>query len=223
VLELRAEQVGAPLFRWGREWQAAPRGDGFRYEGSRVLDLPPPALPGEHQVLNAATAIAALDRAVPGLPEAAIRQGLAAIEWPARLQRLVAGPLVGLLPPGTTLTLDGGHNEHAAIALAAWIAAGPLPVDLVLGMRATKAHEAFLTRLAPVARALRAVAIEGDPGSLTAERLAGTARAAGIADAAPSGSLADAVRSLARRADPAARILVCGSLYLAGKVLEENG
>jgi dihydrofolate synthase/folylpolyglutamate synthase len=223
VLERHAASVGAPLFLCGREWRADPTDDGFRYEGRRTLDLPRPALPGAHQIVNAATAIATLDLVVPGLSDEAIRGGLARVEWPGRLQRLTRGPLIELLPAGTTLTLDGGHNEHAATALAQWARSGPSPVDVVLAMRATKALDAFLAHLAPAIRSLRAVAIEGDAISLPPDRIAAAAQAAGIRDAVPCATMIEAVRSLATQPSPAPRILICGSLYLAGQVLERNG
>jgi dihydrofolate synthase/folylpolyglutamate synthase len=223
VIERQAASLAAPLFRAGREWSFAPAARGFRYEGRRTLELRPPALPGAHQIENAATAVATLDAAVPGIEDEAVRRGLAAAEWPARLQRLTRGPLVALIPEGTTLHLDGGHNEHAALALADWARNGPQPVDLVLGMRATKAHDAFLARLAPSVRAVRTVATEGDPVAIPPDRLAAAAREAGIADAAPAGGLAEAMRALSALRPPASRILICGSLYLAGKVLERNG
>jgi dihydrofolate synthase/folylpolyglutamate synthase len=223
VFAHRAEAVGAPLSRFGTEWRVEGVPGGFRYHGRRDFDLPQPGLAGAHQIINAGAAVATLETVAPEIAETAIRRGLAEVEWPARLQRLTRGPLAALPPWGTTLHLDGGHNEHAAEALADWARAGATPVDVVVGMRTTKAHEAFIARLAPAIRALRAVAIPGDPVSLPPERIAAAARAAGVADAAPAADVGAAITELGRKQPAPGRILVCGSLYLAGKVLEENG
>ena len=229
VFERAAETVGATLFRHGRDWIAVPTAEGgFRYAGRRTLPLlPPPSLPGIHQIDNAGLAIAVLEN-LDGfaIDEEHIRAGLAAVEWPARLQRLTRGPLVGLLPAGIELFLDGGHNESAGAVLAEWAHGARGPVDLVFGMRANKAADRFFAHVAPRVRRLRAVAIDGDPLSLPPDAVAGLARAAGI-DAAPARSVDAAVADLAAAHQggppPPARILICGSLYLAGHVLAENG
>jgi dihydrofolate synthase/folylpolyglutamate synthase len=228
AFERAAEAVGATLFRHGSDWIAVPTaGGGFRYAGRRTLALPPPSLPGVHQIDNAGLAIGVLEN-LDGfaIEEAHIRAGLASVEWPARLQRLMQGPLVELLPAGIELYLDGGHNESAGAALAEWARSAPGPVDLVFGMRANKAADRFFAHVAPRVRRLRAVAIDGDPLSLPPDAVAELARTAGI-DAAPARSVDAAVADLAARSHggppPPARILICGSLYLAGHILAENG
>jgi dihydrofolate synthase / folylpolyglutamate synthase len=207
ILDATAAAIGTRVALCGRDWNPPA--------------LPPPALPGRHQRVNAAVAWEALDRLQLHVPEAARRTGIMQAEWPARLQRLGRGPLVDLLPPGTALYLDGGHNESAGAALADWVAEGEKPVDAIVAMRANKALAAFLAPLAPHLRRLRAVAIEGDSLSTPPPVVAEAARAAGIADAAPAASVEEAVAMLA--ADPPRRLLVCGSLYLAGDILAENG
>jgi dihydrofolate synthase/folylpolyglutamate synthase len=223
VFARRAAELGVPLMAHGRDWHVEIGSDGFRYLGRRTLDLPLPSLPGRHQCFNAGLALAALDAAGGfTLDDVAIRQGIAAAEWPARLQRLTAGPLVDRLPHGVALFLDGGHNESAAEVLADWAREGAKPLDLVFGMRSTKSPEDFLRHLAPEVRALRAVGTVGDPAALPPERIVAAAQASGIGDAAPAASVEAAVASLAGQREPARRILICGSLYLAGNVLSRN-
>ena len=225
VIEARAEAAGAPLRRAGREWRFAPREDGFRFEGTRWrLDLPGPALPGAHQIGNAATALACLEE-LHGLilPEAALRRGVQDAEWPARLQRLRSGRLAALLPPDWELWLDGGHNPAAGEVLARFADAWrDRPLHLVVGMLDSKDNAGFLRPLAPHVAAARTVAIPETPASLGAADLAAAARSVGIA-AAPSAGIAAALADLAARTQGPARVLICGSLYLAGAVLRENG
>jgi dihydrofolate synthase / folylpolyglutamate synthase len=144
------------------------------------------------------------------------------------LQRLTKGPLAAMLPAGWELWLDGAHNdsggESLGIQAADWHGAKPsLPLDLVFGVRAEKQPADVLAPLTPFATRLRAVAIPGDPVSLPAEEAAQTARAVGIADSAPAASPDDAVRALVAAGGPPRRILICGSLYLAGAILADNG
>jgi dihydrofolate synthase/folylpolyglutamate synthase len=223
-----AEAVGATLSLHGREWEVVPGGAGFSFRSAkRTLDLPPPALVGRHQFMNAGAALAMLD-ATGGftVDEAAVRRGLAAVEWPGRLQRLTGGPLAAMLPPGWELWLDGAHNdsggESLGIQAADWRGADPaLPLDLVFGVRAEKQPQDVLRPLAPFAARLRAVAIPGDPASAPADQAAAAARDVGIGDStAAEGPLA-AVRALLAAPGPR-RILICGSLYLAGAVLADN-
>jgi dihydrofolate synthase/folylpolyglutamate synthase len=141
------------------------------------------------------------------------------VEWPARLQRLVRGPLVDLLRPGAELYLDGGHNEAAAEVLRKWAAALTEPLDLVFGMLSTKPPEAFLRILQPHVRSVRAITIPDEPLSLPAEAIAQAARTAGICDVASAADVTAAVRALASNSN---RILICGSLYLAGRILADN-
>ena len=165
-----AGKLAAPLFRMGREWQVTPTAAGFRYDSDLLgLDLPAPALVGAHQIDNAATAVACIERlraAQFRIDDAAIAKGLASVDWPARLQKLSRGPLVEAMPPGGELWLDGGHNEDCGIALARQAAEwakepAPLPLYLIFGMLTTKDAAGFLRPLARHARAARAVPIEG--------------------------------------------------------------
>jgi dihydrofolate synthase/folylpolyglutamate synthase len=224
VIEARAQAVGAPLFRAGREWRFAETDKGMRYEGPRwQFDLPRPSLIGAHQILNAATAIACLEN-LDGFsisPEA-IAAGLSHIDWPARLQHLTKGPLIGLIPANVELWLDGGHNPAAGEVLGPVVAGWrDRPLDLVVGMLNTKDSAGFLRPMAPHVRSLMAVTIPGEDNPLPDTEIAVAARSVGIAaETAPS--VEDAVRTLAARGG-LGRILICGSLHLCGVVLAENG
>ncbi len=228
-LAREAEAVGARLCLHGLDWSVEATGAGFRYRGpGRTLDLPPPALVGRHQFMNAGTALAMLDAAGGfAIAEAAVRRGLAAVEWPGRLQRLTKGPLAAMLPPGWELWLDGAHNDSGGEALgqqaADWAAADPLPLDLIFGVRAEKKPADVLAPLAPFASRLRAVAIPGDSQCLSAADAAKAAHGAGIADAAPADTPDGGLAMLIAGAGEHRRVLICGSLYLAGAILERNG
>jgi len=225
VLKARAEALGAPLFAAGSDWQAGATPDGMRYEGRRWprLDLPKPGLIGPHQIENAGTALACLDvlEAVT-LDPPALARGLETVAWPARLQRLSRGRLAALLPPGAELWLDGGHNAGGGAALAAVAQAWQeKPLRLVFGMLASHDARAFLAPLAPFAAFLAALAIPGEANAIPAEDGAAAARALGIA-AEPAAGIAAALARLGAEAPPG-RVLICGSLYLAGRALAENG
>ena len=224
----RVRTVGAPLLSWGVKRLTD---GGFRFTGrGRTLELPAPGLPGAHQVLNAGLALACLEPLAARLPvnDEAVRRGLASVEWPARLQRLSRGPLAASLPPGWELWLDGGHNDSAGEVLAAQAAAWaaepqPLPLALVFGMLGSKRPTDFIAPLARHAETLLAVPIPGEPAALTADAVAQAALAAGLAAARPCAGPAEALTALAAARPAPCRVLICGSLYLAGSVLAENG
>jgi dihydrofolate synthase/folylpolyglutamate synthase len=213
---------GAPLLARDAAWRITPDGAGLRYEDARgTLALPRPALPGAHQHDNAGIAIAAL-RATgdPRFTEAAFATGLAAATWPARLQRLARGPLLSLLPAGWELWLDGGHNADAGRVLGEHLAANAgRPWHVIVGMKSGKGTEGFLAPLIPHAASLWAVAEPGQHLAQSPEAIA--AASAGVARIGPR--VADAVAAIVRAGGPPGRVLICGSLYLAGVVLRENG
>jgi len=230
VFKEKARELKAPLIRFGREWQIEAAGDGMQFTdraGTRLL--PRPALPGDHQIPNAGAALATLPF-LTGLrvDEAAQAAGLRQVEWPARLQRLTRGPLAQKLPRGWELWLDGGHNAAAGEVLADFARhwregiVGHRPLHLIFGMLNTKEPVAFLKPLAPYTRDLKAVRIEGDHASLPAEEAAAAARAAGI-EAETAASLDAAIERIVTNSEIPSRVLICGSLYLAGVVLAENG
>jgi dihydrofolate synthase/folylpolyglutamate synthase len=225
----RAAAIEASLFEAGDAWRSFAKGEGFRFESSsRTADLPLPALPGAHQIVNAGVALACLDH-LPGIAvsDEAVRKGLAEVRWPGRLQRLTHGPLVDRLPPGWDLWLDGGHNDSAGEVLgtqaARWNESDGLPLKLIFGMLATKEPKDFLRPLSGFVSTLRAVAIPGEEASLSPGDAASAARAVGIEDADAVESVDVALDALIRRDPSPTRVMICGSLYLAGAVLARNG
>lgn len=221
IIAARARELAAPLYRQGEEWDARPRADGgLTYRGRSVLELPQPGLLGPHQYDNAGTALACIECITDlSVPRTALAEGLRRVEWPARMQQLKEGALARLMPAGAELWLDGGHNAAGGIALGevakSW---RDKPLNLVFGMLKTHDAVGFLKPLAPYAVSLSAIAIPGEENTLTAEEATAAARAAGIT-AAPSASIGDAVKAVAA---PDSRVLICGSLYLAGRVLAVN-
>ena len=188
-----------------------------------MLDLDPPRLMGDHQIENAGTAIATLRALGQGDPQAAVSQA----EWPARMQRLKQGPLIEMLPKGTELWLDGGHNAAAGAALAGILndlaRRAPAPLLLIAGMLETKSAIDYLRPLAPHVTLARMVEIPNSTASFSAERLAEEAGRAGLT-AKPADTLALALSELLSEVDhPAPRVLISGSLYLAGEVLRTHG
>ena len=220
VIEAKAARLGCPLLVHGQHWRAwEERGCLIFQDENGLLDLPLPNLPGPHQIDNAGAALAALRHL--GADEAACEAAVTRADWPARMQRLQTGPLVEAARP-CELWLDGGHNPAGGIAIAATLARMPAkPTHLIVGMLNTKDIAGYLRPIAAEAASLTAVSIPGEANTLSAEDTQKAALAAGIrADTADS--VLSAVRAIASR-DPGARILICGSLYLAGSILRENG
>lgn len=231
VIAAEAAKLAAPLFRMGREWQMTPRASGFRYESDLLgLDLPAPALAGAHQLDNAATAVACIERLRAtrfDIDEKAIRSGLKSVEWPARLQRLTRGPLVEALPPGCELWLDGGHNEDCGLALGRMASdwakePAPLPLYLVFAMQTTKDASGFLRPLSRHALAARAVPFPEGHAAYTPVEACAKAAEVGL-DCVPVNDIGAALEDLLATQPAPMRILICGSLYLAGTVLARNG
>jgi dihydrofolate synthase / folylpolyglutamate synthase len=219
VIEARAARLGAPLLAYGQHWHVGIEGGRLVYQDENgLLDLPLPNLPGPHQVQNAGMALAALRALGRG---AGAEGAVTRAEWPARMQRLRHGPLVEALPRGV-LWLDGGHNPAAGAAIAATLAQmGVGRLWLICGMLNTKDVAGFMRPLQGAAQHLHAVSIPGEAATLPASQTADAARAAGIA-ATEAASVASALAEIAAR-DPGAQVLICGSLYLAGHILRENG
>jgi dihydrofolate synthase/folylpolyglutamate synthase len=224
VIEQRAHAIGAPLAIGGREWRARRVGARLVVEvGAVTRDLPLPALVGHHQIDNAGLAVACAATLGDLAPDdRAIAVGLSTAEWPGRLQRLSRGPLLEHLPAVTELWLDGGHNPAAGQALAASLnGADRRPLHLVVGMLSTKDEMGFLRPLAPLARTIHTVPVPDEPASRDPIEAAAEARRAGLT-AMPAPDVASALAAIADAEPEPARILVCGSLYLAGHVLREN-
>lgn len=220
VIEARAEALAAPLHIARQDWDCyAEHGRLVYFDQRGLMDLPPPVLPGPHQFQNAGTAIAALREL--GYGEAEATAAVTRTEWPARMQRLKRGPLVEAAG-ACELWLDGGHNPAGGEAVAATLSAMPARVThLVCGMLNTKDVAGYMRPLAGIAESLTAVAIPGEPNTLPAEATATAAASVGIPASIAADTLG-AVSAIAA-AHPGARILICGSLYLAGQVLRENG
>ena len=220
VIEAKAARLGCPLLVHGQHWHVwEERGRLIFQDENGLLDLPLPNLPGPHQIDNAGAALAALRHL--GADAAACEAAVTRAYWPARMQRLTQGPLVEAAG-ACELWLDGGHNPAGGQAVAATLARMPArPTHLVLGMLNTKDIAGYLRPVAAQARSLTAVSIPGEANTLTAEETQAAAARSGIV-AETAESVLAAVRKIAA-ADPSARILICGSLYLAGGILKENG
>ncbi|MGF1501120.1 MAG: bifunctional folylpolyglutamate synthase/dihydrofolate synthase [Paracoccaceae bacterium] len=224
IIEERAADLGAPLSLAGRDWHARAAGGRLEYEdaGGR-LTLPLPRLPGAHQVENAGTAVAALRHLATGDAGAAMTRP----DWPARMQALTWGPAIDALPRGTEVWLDGGHNAAAGAALAEHLATlhdqTPAPLWLIAGMLETKDIEAFFRPLVDLAEGVAAVPIPASATALAPETLAHRAQAAGHRAASARSLTAAAGLIRAARPEAPLRVVICGSLYLAGAVLAEHG
>jgi dihydrofolate synthase/folylpolyglutamate synthase len=230
VILKQADRLSAPAFVFGQDFSAHQEHGRMVYQDERgLLDLPLPKLIGRHQIENAAVAIAGLRHAGRGWgTDKGIEQGLRTVDWPARLQRLTKGPLIAAAPKGAEVWLDGGHNPHCAAAVSRAIAdledVADRPLYLICGMLRTKDAVGFLAAFRGLARHVVTVAAPGP--SFGAGALYDMARTAGL-DAAPAEDLEDAMLQLqawsrAHPKEPPPRILICGSLYLAGAVLAEN-
>ena len=225
VIRRRAEEIGAPVLEHGVDWRYRADDTGVTLStGSEDIRLPLPNLAGAHQIENAMTAALCL-RQMNGLsvPVSALSSGLKSAEWPARLQRLTRGPLADALPPGWELWLDGGHNDSAGEAVAGWLGGlDAKPTHLVVGILSTKDPRDLLRPLAPLAASLKAIAIAGEPATLDADALAAAAREVGVPDVSTAPSLRQAVDAISRAESGPARVLISGSLYLAGQVLSDH-
>ena len=228
VIEREARRLGAPLAISGEQWRAHEEGGRLVYaDDEGLLDLPRPRLMGRHQIENAGTAVAALRfSGAFNIPHAAIEAGMTGVEWPARMQNLSTGRLLPRLPEGSELWLDGGHNVAGGLAIAAALAEleerAPRPLVLVVGMLGTKDTDGFLACFSDLARYLFAVPVPAEIAR-TPQEVAATAKDVGLAaeTAVSIEEALDRVASLNLEAPP--RVLITGSLYLAGAALAANG
>ncbi len=227
VIERQAARVKAPLVIAGEDWTATEeRGRLVYQDDDGLLDLPAPKLYGRHQFENAGLAIATLRAAGLKIPAPAFEAGMVSVEWPARMQRLSGGQLAAMLPTESELWLDGGHNADGGRAIAAALAdleeRVSRPLVMIVGMLSSKDCEGFLRNFTGLARHVIAVPIANDKAVPAAE-LADIARGIGI----PAIAREDIGGALAAAADlglaPAPRVIITGSLYLAGEVLALNG
>lgn len=229
VIEAQAKCMRAPLYAAGQQWHVGVERGRLVYQDDRgLMDLAAPKLFGRHQFDNAGLAIACL-RAIDAfkINMSAFEAGIVNAEWPARMQRLVSGTLVCQGPKGSEIWLDGGHNAEggrvAAAALGDLEERVPRPLVVIAGMMANKDAGAFLANFAGLTRHIMAVRIPGRDNAMLPDRLADAARALGmrVENAASVEAALQALSRLAYEVPP--RILITGSLYLAGHVLAANG
>ncbi len=220
ALDEEADNVGARQFRYGKHWSVEAIENWFVYRGKRELFMPRPPLSGDHQIMNAALALAIIDQVEDlRITGAEYTRGIMHVKWPARLMTLSLKTYQKVqLPPGTEIILDGGHNFGAGEALAQWITALDDKIDVVVGMLNARDPREFLGPLAPFVRRLRGVHVEGADQSHPPAARGAAARDVGISDAKSATSIADALSDLSGERDTN-RILICGSLHLAGNVL----
>lgn len=225
VLVRQAARLGVRPLIAGEDFEGHAENGRLVYSDEQgLLDLPPPALAGPHQFENAAVAIAAARHFGLPVSEADIAEGLRKVDWPARLAP-VQGTLLQMLPAGSELWLDGGHNVHGAAALALALdemqARRPLPLVLIMGLMNTRKPGEVLAPFAGKVKKVLALTIPGEPNANPAATIVAEARATGF-DAAESTSILNALADAARLGGEM-RVVFVGSLYLAGHVLHQNG
>ncbi len=228
MVEHIAERLNAPLVRFGQEYHVIEENGRLVYQDETgLLDLPLPKMAGEHQLINAGTAIATLRRAGFGLTDSKMfERGITQADWPARMQNLGKGVLAAQLPPDSELWLDGGHNLDGGRVLAKALTRlntrHPRPLVLVAGMLASKDSVGFLMNFKDLAQQVFAVGIAGQTASRPALEVADHARQAGLS-ASLAETIEDALQRISRQEWPVApRVVICGSLYLAGDALSRN-
>ncbi len=223
-VRLAAREAGAPMAALGDNWLFAVENDHLTYtDAAGTVTTPLPVLAGAHQPENLALAISMLrHQSQLPVPAAAFAEAARSARWPARMQRLAPGPLTRLLPPGSTLWLDGGHNPAAGAAIAhSLVSVGTGPVHVILGMLSNKDVEGLLTPIAPLVASLMAVPVPGHDHHAPAALSAG-ATALGIATTGHADDVPSALAMLASRSDAPITVLILGSLYLAGIALDAN-
>ncbi len=225
----KAAEKGAIPYIHGRDWSFSQSRNDWSYEGKAgTATFPLPALPGIHQAGNAATALACLDQLQDyRLSSSQIEAGLQSVDWPGRMHRLTAGRIVDSLPQGMEIWLDGGHNPAAgtqiAKTFAQWNEQDPCPTYLIAGMLNTKDQSSFFAALKDIVDEGFTVPIEDQVAATPAAELTELAAKAGVALTTLS-SLGEAIEVLKERVGGGrSRLLITGSLYLAGQVLRENG
>ncbi|MGI9425354.1 MAG: bifunctional folylpolyglutamate synthase/dihydrofolate synthase [Hyphomicrobiaceae bacterium] len=223
-IQQSADRIGSRLIRHGEHYDAFEEGGRLVFQDQQhLLDLPLPALIGRNQIVNAGVAVATVLEFSGGrFAASAIEDGLRAAQWPARFSMLVGEPFDDWHDEGTELWLDGGHNPAAAQSLAQTLAdleeRAPKPTYLVVGMMQHKDPLGFFAAFKGLVRAVRTVPIAGQVNAMPAEELAEAARQAGL-EAEAIGDPCAAVQAIDMSDGSAKRVLICGSLYLAGNIL----
>ncbi len=227
VIERMGSEIGAISFRAGTDWSFEPTADGFIYRSpEKILQLPPPALGGPHQIVNAATAVACIERCGRiGIAEQDLAAGIANVRWPGRFERLSEGPLCRRLPAGWEIWLDAGHNGAAGVALASALrqinADRPKRLHIIFGMLDDKDPIAFVRPFAGETQSVTAVPLTDEPRSHDPQASVAALKTSGIM-AQYAASLEAALDELAGTPGDA-RVLVCGSHVLVGAALRANG
>jgi dihydrofolate synthase/folylpolyglutamate synthase len=233
LVRRHAQRMHVPSFLAGEDFHAVAQGGRLVYQDEAgLLDLPLPALSGSHQIDNAAAAIAAIRHSGLRIADEAFETGMRTVRWPGRLERLRAGNLTALAGEEAEIWIDGGHNPAAGEVIAQGLAEleerSPRPLTLICGMLTTKEPRGFLAAFAGLARRVLTVPVEDSDSGFDPRELAGIARDCGL-EAQACASLDEAVRLAAVQNETGpggqagARILICGSLYLVGQALRENG
>ena len=224
-----AEARKSPSMVCGRDYGFYQQAGRFVYQDDMgLLDLPLPVLAGEHQLANAATAIAAMRISGLAIPDEAFERAMTSVVWPGRMERLKPGSLLSRFPQGTEVWIDGGHNPSAGSVIAACLAdldeKRPLTVYMLCGMINTKDPSGFLEAFRGLVRKVVTVPVAESDSSISASDLASIAAQSGL-DAISTASLDEGIAELVRQLSAAGpcRVMVCGSLYLIGEVLRENG
>ena len=220
VIKKRAIELKSKLKIYGEHWQVYAKSDKLIFKDAMgFLELPLPKLIGQHQIENAGTAIAAMREL--SIPDEACKESMKNVYWPARMQRLESGPLVKMANE-SEIWLDGGHNQAAGIAISNALEQLPKCRTniLICGMLKTKDLKAFLNPLFNSAKFLYGIRIQGEENSNSAETIVNQAREIGFS-AFKTQKVSDAILQIIK-AHPNSRIIICGSLFLAGKILQDN-
>ena len=220
VIKKRAIELKSKLKIYGEHWQVYAKSDKLIFKDAMgFLELPLPKLIGQHQIENAGTAIAAMREL--SIPDEACKESMKNVYWPARMQRLESGPLVKMAKE-SEIWLDGGHNQAAGIAISNALEQLPRGRTniLICGMLKTKDLKAFLNPLFNSAKFLYGIRIQGEENSNSAETIVNQAREIGFS-AFKTQKVSDAILQIIK-AHPNSRIIICGSLFLAGKILQDN-
>ena len=229
VIKRRALELGSSAYIFGEDWNISPANNQLIFKmGSKSCIVPRPNLLGDHQIQNAGCALASiklLNGQFPVSPQE-IDMGLVSINWPARLQKLKEGNLIENLLEDVEIWIDGGHNQDAAKAIAStlrdWRTASPeISIHMVFGALNNRCPQNFLQYFTNVIDTIRAVDIPGETNALSALEIETAARECGL-KAYPAKGISPAITDIISNSSGKRRILICGSLYLAGAVLREN-
>jgi dihydrofolate synthase/folylpolyglutamate synthase len=225
VIIQTAQQFGVNVAWQGQEWTVEEDAFGTVQfnDGDTHWSMPTPALRGPHQIGNLGVALATLNRLPFAIPSFGLRAGMRQVEWPARLQRLKQGPVVTRAPAGWDVWLDGGHNPPAGKVLADWLAVDPMPTVVICGMMATKDKRGYFEPWSSQVAAVATIPIPGHENCASSQDLANAARGTGIAEVIQADDVMSGLACLQPyMAAQRGRVLICGSLYLAGEILKAH-